>query len=162
MVQGYTDHERNLLINNIPHLGQQSIRLLLVINAIFCFRFGIQDVSQSYLDSSHKLSPDAFFKAPVEFQLRSDQLLQLLKPLYGLTDSAYYWGYTFSRHWREYFNMWPTAGDPSLYRQCMIRELSEMVCTYVNDTLSTGNTSFDSRSALTQSLFQSSPVYITT
>ena len=157
VVQGHTDAEKGLLIHNSTTLKQSSIRLLIAIAAMFGFRIWAQDVAQAYLQSAEALQREVFIRPTGELRLGRDQLLRLLKPLYGLTDSGDYWHQTFSRHLKEYLTMRPTAGDLSLYIRRIHDELEGLVGAYVDDSIGTGTTDFENESRITEKKFQSKP-----
>ena len=68
--------------------------MLVGIASIFGFRLFSSDVIQSYIQSAEELNRDIFLNPPKEFCLRPEQLIKLVKPLYGLTESGDYWGRT--------------------------------------------------------------------
>lgn len=72
--------------------------MLVGIPAIFGFRLFSTDVTQAYIQSAEKLRRDIFINPPKEFNLKPDELLQLLNPLYVLPESGDYWGRTFRGH----------------------------------------------------------------
>ncbi len=73
-------------------------------------------VRQAYLQSAEPLSREIFITEPVpEFELRPDQCLKLLKPLYGLCDSGELWHKTLDEHHRRELGMSPFRSDPALY-----------------------------------------------
>lgn len=91
LVQGRTNQDKNLLAHSSTNIKQQTMRLLVSIAEIFGFRTFSQDISQAYLQSVHQLNREVFIKPSHGFRMKSNGLLKLLKPVYLLTDSGYYW-----------------------------------------------------------------------
>ena len=85
---------------------------------------------------------EVYVKPTKEFKLNSDQLLKLLKPLYGLSDACDYWQVTFANHLKEELGMSPGAGYLSLFFKMVNGQLEGITGTYVDDSLGTGNPGF--------------------
>jgi len=123
--------------------------------AIFGFRIWSHDISQAYLQSSELLQRKVYLKPSKEFKLSEDKLLELRKPLYGLSDSGDYWNYTMSKHLEKDLNMTPTVGDMSLFSKCIDNKLAGLIGTYVDDSLICGNKEFEDLSKITLAKFES-------
>lgn len=87
--------------------------------------------------------------------MRSDELLELLKPLYVLTDSVDYWQETFSRHLKGDLNRQPIARDLAIFTKSIKDCLRGMVGVYLDDTMATWMREFDEASRLTERTFDS-------
>lgn len=87
--------------------------------------------------------------------MNSDQLLKLLKPLYGLSESGDYWHETFFRHLQDDMHMTPTTGDLSFFFKAVHGKLKGVVGTYVDDTLCAGDPVFEKESRITEKKFES-------
>lgn len=59
-----------------------------------------------------------------------------------MCDSGDYWAATFEAHVRNYLNMMPTAGDPSLYVKTRNGSTIGLLGNYVDDCLLAGNNDF--------------------
>lgn len=154
VVQGHTDL-KNLLVHHSTNLRQNSIRVLVAIAAIFGFGLWSQDVSQAYLQSADKLMRDVYVKPTKEFHLASNQLLKILKPLYGISDSGDYWHSTFSNHLIHDLRMTTCTGDLYLFFKVVDGKLRGMTGAYVDDTIGTGDRVFEEESEMTGERFQS-------
>ena len=155
VVQGHTDTEKNLLVHDSTNLKQSSFRVLVAIAAIFGFRLWTQDVSQAYLQSADKLMREVYFKPSRDFKLSHNQLLHLLKPLYGLPDSRDYWHVTFARYRANELGVTHTTGDLSLFFKVVHGKLACITGAYVDDTIGSGTNSFEKESRLTEQRFRS-------
>lgn len=98
VVKRHTDIEKNLLVHNNTNLPQSLVRVLVAAAAVFGFWLWSQDALQAYLKSVEKLMRDVYVKPTKESPLNANQLLKLLKPLYGLSSSGDYWHETFSKY----------------------------------------------------------------
>lgn len=155
VVQGHTDLDKSLLVHNTTTLQKSSIRMLIALAAISGFRLWTQDISQAYLQSARSLMRDFYIKPSKEWNLESDQLLKLLKPLYGLSESGDYWHETFFRHLREDLQTRPSTGDLSCFFKTVQGKLASLIGTYVDDTLCAGDGDFEESSRLTEKIFES-------
>jgi hypothetical protein len=63
--------------------------LLLALSAVLGFEIWSMDVRQAYLQAASDLKRDIFIRPDV-LKLTQDELLQVIKPLYGLSDSGEY------------------------------------------------------------------------
>ena len=91
-------------------------------------------------------------------QLDPDQLLQVVKPLYGLSDAGDYWGQTLTDHHTKELNMEQATGDFSLIFKRMMNKLIGLSGTYVDDIIRTGDDRFREESTRsTQNKFDTIP-----
>lgn len=142
VVQGHRGKEKNTLVHDAQTMRQSSISMVAALAAVFGFRLWSHDVSQAYLQSADRLMRDVFIKPSREFELNPDQLLQLLKPLYGLPDSGDYWHTTFAQHIEKDLGMTRMVGDLSTFFKYIRGRLAGIAGTYVDDCLMTGNDEF--------------------
>lgn len=142
VVQVHRDKEKKFLVHDSTNLRQRSNRLLVAIAAIFSFRIWSHDVRKAFLQSAEKLTRKVFLKPSKEFELSEGQLLELLKPLYGLSDSREYWNRTMTNHLKRDLDMKPLDGDLSLFVKHVDSKLVGLTGTYVDDSLWGGNEDF--------------------
>jgi Reverse transcriptase (RNA-dependent DNA polymerase) len=107
VIQGFRDKDKTRLVHQSLTARQQSTKLLVAIAAVFGFRI--------FLQSADKLMRDVYLSPSKEFELGADEVLKLLKPLYGLCDSGDYWSKTLGDHLRNDLGMTATTGDPALF-----------------------------------------------
>ena len=118
IVQGHRDRFKKSLVHDISVARQYAIKMLVGIASIFGFRLFSSDVIQSYIQSAEELSRDIFLNPPKEFCLGPDQLIKLVKPLYGLTESGDYWGRTLRNHLEKMLGMESCVSDSALFFKC--------------------------------------------
>lgn len=116
---------------------------------------------QSYLQSLQKLEREVLVKPPKEiFQelnLKPNELLLLLKPLYGLTESGDYWGRSFKYHLSEEQGMDHCVNDPVFFYKNLGEELIGLCGTYVDDTLHAGTNEYLKLCEETEKRFKCKP-----
>lgn len=141
VVGGHKDRDNGHIVHSATNLKQTSIRLLLALASIFGFELYSLDVTQAYLQSASQLRRKIFIKPDI-LNMDSDELLQLMKPIYGLTDSGDYWHETFRNHQERDLEMNKTIGDSSLFFKRISNRLVGLSGSYVDDILRAGTPSF--------------------
>lgn len=83
-----------MLAHDITAMRPASIRLILSIASILTVLLFIHDVTQAYLPTKDKMTRNKYLRPKAEdrqfFDVDYDELLKLVKPLYGLCDSGDY------------------------------------------------------------------------
>lgn len=83
---------------------------------------------------------DVYLKPPDDFNVDPDQLLQLVNPLYGLSEIGGYWDRNLRTHWQEDLGMNICVSDPAFFYK---QDGHEGICTnYVDDSLHTGSNAY--------------------
>eukprot|EP00171_Calliarthron_tuberculosum_P002099 IDg2099t1 len=116
------------VVHNNPTLRQSSTKLIISTAAINCFRLGLLDVTQAYLQAKDKFTRDIYIRPKPRdvkyFSLKAGELLHLQKPLYGICDAGDYWGATFrSRQAR-------LRDDPLGWRSLFVHEARSSECIF--------------------------------
>lgn len=157
VVQDHKDKEKSRLIHPSTNLRQRSVKLITFLAAVLKFRVWSQDVTQAYLQAEDNLRRLVYVKPTKQFGLQDGQLLQLLKPLYGLSDAGDYWDATMSNHLQKELGMQQASLDISLFYKhdgATIQGISGM---YVDDGIHAGNDVFVEECNKTQARFKSKP-----
>lgn len=110
-------------------------------------------INQAYLQSSEKLQQDIFIEPCVEFGQDSSKLLKLEKPLYGLSESDYYWDRTLRTHAPKKLYIKSCISDPAVFFKFKYEGLTGICATYVDGTLHAGNQKYLNDSKLTEKTF---------
>ena len=157
VIGGHRDKLKQMMVHSTSTLQPHSIRLLLALSVAFDFPIWTSDIRQAYLQSSIPLSREVFIRSPVpEFELKPEECLQLLKPLYGLCESGDIWHATMDRHHREDLGMTAFKLDPALYYIMSDEVLSGLSGAYVDDFIRSGDSRFREISRRTNSTFDMS------
>ena len=138
---GHRDRDKHTVVHNSTNAKQSSIRLLVALATMLGFDLWSLDVKQAYLQSSANLRRDVFVR-PKELNLAPDELLQVIKPLYGLTDSGDYWCETFARFHVRDLRMKQSTGDFALFFKRFSESLVALSATYVDDVLQASSPKF--------------------
>jgi hypothetical protein len=138
---GHRDRDKKKLVPSSITLKQSFIGLLLATAAIKRFEVISADVIQAYLQSASELKRKVFVKANC-FDLKPDELLQIMKPLYGLADSGDYLAQTFVRHHLMDLRMTQATGDFSLFFKRARGALIGISGCYVDDVIRAGTPEF--------------------
>lgn len=81
VVQGHLDREKELLVHASTTVGQQAIRLLVSLATIFGFKLWSEDMTLAYIQGADKILRKVYLRGKPEFQLASNELLEILRPL---------------------------------------------------------------------------------
>lgn len=97
------------------------------------------DVTSAFLQSKN-LKRDVFIKPPADFRTQGI-IWKLLKPMYGLGDSARHWYLTLTDHLKS-VECAISKLDKSLFRAYYNNKMSGILLTHVDDVFYAGNTNF--------------------
>lgn len=86
--------------------------------------------------------------------MKSNQLLKLLKPLFGLSDSGDYWHVTMKKHLVNDLKMHPLTRDLAYFIKCVYVKLGDLIGTYVDDTIVAGSDDFQKECQITERKFK--------
>ena len=134
VIGGHRDKEKGYQVHVGRTLSQSSVRMLLALAAILGFDVWTEDIKQAYLQSASALRRRIFVK-PGELHLGKDEFLQLILPLYGLSESGDYWSRTLTDHCLSQIGMQQTSSDLSLFFRRVGHELVALSGNYVDDLL---------------------------
>jgi Reverse transcriptase (RNA-dependent DNA polymerase) len=128
----HRDRDKKKLVHSSAILKQSSVRLLSATAVTMGFEVVSPDVTRAYLPSASGLKRKIFVK-PNCIDLKTDELLQIMKTLYGLAESGDYCAQTFIRHHLTDLRMTQATGDFSLFFKRARGALIEMLGCYVYD-----------------------------
>ena len=157
---GHRDRDKRTFVHNCTTLKAHSTRLPVAVATILDFVIWSTDINQAYLQSAVELKREVFTKPDI-LELNQDELIQIIKPLYGLADSGDYWNETLTKHHLQHLRMKQTEGDFSLFFYHIGQKLAGLSGTYVDDILRAGNKEFNDYSTkITHSAFDAkNPMY---
>jgi hypothetical protein len=115
--------------------------MILALASVFGFDLWSSDVNQAYLQSAEQLQRDIFIR-PDELILAPNELLQLILPLYGITESGDYWDETLTEHHTNDLGMTRTKQDFSLYFKHAASKRVGLSGAFVDDLLRAGTLRF--------------------
>jgi hypothetical protein len=138
---GHRDRDRRNLVQSATTLKQSSVRLLLALSALPGFEIWRMDVRKAYLQAASDLKRDIFIRPDV-LELTQDELLKVIKPLYGLSDSGDYWAETLVQHHLRDLRTSQATADFSLFFRIVAGELAGLSGTHVDDLLQAGTPKF--------------------
>lgn len=154
VAQGYIDKEKQYLVHDTVTSRQYSSRILIGLASTHGFKLFSTDVTQAYLQSDGELLRDIFIKPPNKFGLEPEQYLNLLKPLYGLSDAGDYWGKTLTEHLKNGLRLECTTSDPAFHFKTADDKIMGLCTTYVDDLLEAGDKAFQELASETQKVFK--------
>lgn len=161
VAQGYGDKDKGKIVHDTSTIRPSSIRIILSIAAILLLTLFSHDVTQTYLQSKDKLTRRVYIRVKKKdletFGINEDELLELVKPLYGLCGAGDYWGITIEEHTINDLGMTPLVSDSSLYARHRGKELIGISGLQVDDCLNAGNKEFEELTKLTLRKFESKP-----
>ena len=98
------------------------------------FDVWLTDVKLAYVQSTEPLTRQVFIRNPAaQFGLAADECLELLRPLYGLSDAGDLWHRTMHNHLVDELGHLPTKIDMSIYISIRHGELDGISEVYVDD-----------------------------
>jgi hypothetical protein len=141
VVGGHRDRLKDDLVHIASTVRHSHVRMIFALAAILGFDVWTSDVRQAYLQAATPLLRDGYIKTDV-ISLAQDEVLRLLKPLYGLSDSGDYWSKTLSDFHAQQLRLEQATGDFALYFRRLANKLVGISSTYVDDLLQAGTPEF--------------------
>lgn len=146
VAQGYDDQDNKFIVHEMNTILSPSIRIILSAAACMNWKLFSHDVTQAYCQSMVKFSRKVYPRPRKEdmeiIGVKSDELLELRLPHYGLCDAGDYWGATLERHITEDLNMVSMKSDSAVYTWERSGKTVGVTGTYVDDCLNAGHESF--------------------
>ena len=134
VIGGHRDRQRQQLVHDSPTVRPESTRMLVALATILGLPLVLADWAQGYAQSQSPLLRKVFTR-PNELDLAPDELVQIVRPCYGLSDAGDYWSETLRNHLRDNLRFQHTACDLSLWIRHVSDRLVAMSATYVDDVL---------------------------
>jgi Reverse transcriptase (RNA-dependent DNA polymerase) len=131
---GHRDFLKFRMVHTATNLSQTSTRLILALASIFGFDVWTTDICQAYLQSAEKLKKEIFLKTDA-VELGEGEFLQLVLPLYGLSESGDYWSQTLTDHHLTRIKFEQSPIDFSFFFKRIWKRLTGLSGSYVDDLL---------------------------
>jgi hypothetical protein len=131
------EHKNRLkhsMVHTASRLSHTIIRMLLAVASNLDLNVWCEDVKQAYLQSAQRLRRKIFIKPDI-LQLGKNEFLQLLLPLYLLTEAGDYWTHTLFDHCVGQVQFTQSATDPSFFFRHFGKALVGLSANYVDDIL---------------------------
>ena len=157
VVRGFNDKLKEVMVHQSPNLSQDGTRMLFCLASILGFEIWSVDVSQAFIQSASDNMRPVFCKGPDEMELDASEVLQLMKPLYGLCDSGDRWAHTLRHHHTSDLGMLSLASEPALFYHAIGDRLNGLSGCYVDDMLRAGTPEFFDDAAITSKTFDTTP-----
>ena len=160
VILGNNDSEKDDLVHNSPTIRASSLRIILNTAAIRGLTIWLEDVTQAFVQA-FDLNRPVYLIAPKEFGLAEDEVLLLIKPLYGLSDAGDYWYLTLRVYLRDELSLTNIDGDLSLYvdmaKFATGQGVNGLLGVFVDDLLGSGEKNFNKTLENFSSRFKSKP-----
>jgi len=160
VAQGCGDRDKPFIVHNLSMLRQSSTKVILSTSAVFGWRLFSHDINQAYLQIKDAMARDLYVKVrprdAKSFGLHENELLRMLKPLYGVPEAGDYWDFIFVLHVKEDLVMDPRTGDPALFLKKDAGD-PDGIGAYVDDSCMGGNKRFQDLTTATLDKFESKP-----
>lgn len=161
VARGYNDRKELHIVYDSSTIRPSSVRVVLLIAAVCGFRLFLHDVTQAYTKSKHKLTREVYLRIHkrdlVTFDMQEDEILELLKPLYGLCNAGDYWAVALEEHIINDLGMQSVVSDPALFAKIEEGKLTGLSGVQVDDCLNAGLDSFEKHTMKTLELFDLKP-----
>lgn len=149
VIQGFNDQQKAMILTQSPTIQRASQRLMfslfptLAKYGMVCFS---RDIKQAYIRSKSYLVRDIFCwpspEAAKAYNLGPDDIIHVVKPLYGIAEAGNHWYETWTNYIQGTFGLRPSAFDPCLLITENGRKPFAIAGTQVDDTLFIGDGDF--------------------
>jgi Reverse transcriptase (RNA-dependent DNA polymerase) len=154
VVGGHRDVEKGNILHDTATVRHGYIRLLVALETLFEYPVWIIDVDQAYLQAAEPLNRKIYIAPKDIIELKQDELLQVVKLLYGIAESGDYWGETVRSHLINDPALKGCQGDLATFYKTFQGRFMGASATYVDDIFRTGDDAFQNYMLLTGKLFR--------
>ena len=158
VILGNRDSEKSDLVQNSPTIRPSSIRLILNTATIRGWRVWLVDIIQAFVQASDLKRP-VYLITPKEFGLAYDELLMLIKPLYGLSDAGDNWYLSLRVYLRNELELTNGDSDLSLFidvaKYAKGQGVNGLLGVFVDHLLGTDESEFNTTLSNISSRFES-------
>lgn len=113
VVQAHHDDGKKEVLTQSPTIQRVSQRLIICIATVLPRPLAVRDISQAYVQSTSKLNRTIYVRPPPGTDL-GDNLLQVIRPLYGIPEAGTHWFRTYHAHHTEKLHLTVSSFDPCL------------------------------------------------
>lgn len=128
----HRDRDKHSIVHNSSTLRHYSIRMIMALATILGFDIWSADVTQAYLRAVCRLQRKVF-TCPEVLDLSPEELIQIILPMYGLTESGDYWHETLHYHHMSNLRIRQSTGDFSLFYRRIANRLIALSGSYDDD-----------------------------
>ena len=111
---GYSDKDRYHIVHDARTVRPESICLLVALGIIFGLELFTADWKQDYIQSKSAVKRDILIR-PAELEFNTNELVKIVRPIYGLPDSGEYYADTLAHHLRGHCRFQQATTDQSLW-----------------------------------------------
>lgn len=120
-----------------------SQRVMFALYASFpTMRPFIREIAQAYTQYTTPLERDVFIIPPVEMVLRSDSVLKVMRPIYGIPESGLHWYLTYLEHHLLILWMNRSVVDPFVLHRRSDEGIDGQIIQQVDDSYGFGTEDF--------------------
>ena len=106
-------------------------------------KLNIRDISQAHTQTQTLLERKVYLEPPPEMNMAPDEVLLVLKPLYGLPESGLYWFAIYHQHHMTKLGMQESTEDRCLlYKRDDTEKMEEVTMLQVDDSCGHGSQEF--------------------
>lgn len=115
VAQNYRDKASKSIPTKAPTISRLGLRIALHAAAMHPDDLSFtRDVTQAYTQSKSQLERKVYLEPPKEMNLPEDEILQAVKPLYGVPESGLHWFITYRNHHEAKLGLKSSNIDPCL------------------------------------------------
>ena len=151
------DRHKQMLVHASTTVKPSYVRVLVALAAIFGLKLWSKTLTLSCIQGAERILRQVYVKQKPEFQLSTNELLQILRPMYCFSDSGEYWHSTFLKFLKIDLKMGRVAGDLSFFPNLMHGKIEGLIATHVDDTLVAGTKDFNQAAKRIEDRFDAKP-----
>lgn len=143
VAQNFMDLAALFIATKSPTISKLGQRILFALAACFPeLAVYLRDITQAYIQAKSSLERTIYLEPVPEMGLSEDEVILVLKPLYGIPESGLHWFVTYHDHHINTLNMIPSIVDPCVLYRRNGNDLDGMTALQVDDSVGFGSPTF--------------------